>query len=67
MGSTATFTFPDGRRMRVPSLPVEIADRYVPGQMYRYRDSLPSLPVNPLEQTLKKYLLAVEVLDFDVL
>ncbi len=59
--ASKTFTFPDGRRMKVPGLPAEIASRYKPGQMYEHQNSLPSLPVNPLEQTLRKYLLAVEV------
>ena len=59
--SSNTFTFPDGRRMQVPGLPAEIANRYKPGQMFKHQNSLPSLPVNPLEQTLRKYLQAVEV------
>ncbi len=59
--SSSFFTFPDGKRMRVPPLPAEISNRYKIGQMYRYKDTIPSLPVNPLEHTLNKYLQAMEV------
>lgn len=55
------FVFPDGRKMRVPPLPSEIADKYIPGQMFKNQASLPSLPVNSLEQSLSKYLTALEV------
>ena len=59
--ATNAFTFPDGRKMRVPGLPAEITSRFKVGQMYEHQSSIPSLPVNPLEQTLTKYLQAIEV------
>ncbi len=51
----------DGVRLQFPPLPPAWVDRYKPGQMYRNQESLPKLPVPPLQQTLKKYLTSVEV------
>ena len=48
-------------RIQFPALPKEMEGRYVPGQMYKYQDSLPKLPVPPLQQTLQKYITSVEV------
>ena len=57
----ATFTNSEGVKVQVPDLPASLAKRYVPGQMYKYQDSLQRLPVMPLQQTLDKYLLSVQV------
>ena len=57
----ATFTNSEGVKVQVPVLPDSLAKRYVPGQMYKYQDSLQRLPVMPLQQTLDKYLLSVQV------
>ena len=53
-----------GPKLQFPSLPQEWRDRYVPGQMYRYQDSLPKLPVPSLQQTLEKYVASVEVRNY---
>lgn len=50
-----------GVKFRFPVLPKEWEGRYVKGQMYKYRDSLPKLPVPSLESTLKKYIDGVKV------
>lgn len=55
----------DGRtaetKVQFPELPREWQGKYVKGEMYKYQDSLPKLPVPPLQQTLKKYLAAIRV------
>ena len=48
-------------KLQFPVLPKELEGRYVPGQMYKYQDSLPKLPVPPLQQTLQKYITCMEV------
>ena len=48
-------------RLQFPLLPPQLAELYRPGQMLQHEDALPKLPVPPLQQTLKKYLAAVEV------
>ena len=49
------------KKVQYPQLPAAMKEKYRPGEMYRYQDSVPSLPVPPLQQTLSKYLLSVEV------
>ena len=48
-------------KVEFPVLPKEWQDKFVKGQMYKHQDSLPKLPVPPLQQTMKKYLAAVKV------
>ena len=48
-------------KLQFPPLPPEWAEKYKPGQMHRYRDSLLKLPVPPLQQTLEKYGTCLEV------
>ena len=48
-------------KIQFPELPKEWEGRYVKGQMYKFQDSIPKLPVPPLDQTLEKYLAGVQV------
>ena len=48
-------------RLQFPPLPREWETKYVPGQMYKYQNALPKLPVPPLKQTLDKFMSSVEV------
>ena len=48
-------------KLEFPPLPKEWEGVYKPGQMYSEQDSLPHLPVPPLNQTLEKYLKCVQV------
>ena len=50
-----------GNRLQFPPLPREWETKYVPGQMYKYQNTLPKLPVPPLKQTLDKFMSSVEV------
>ena len=50
-----------GNRLQFPLLPREWETKYVPGQMYKYQNALPKLPVPPLKQTLDKFISSVEV------
>ena len=45
----------------MPQLPKQLEGKYVRGQMYKYQDTLPKLPVPPLEQTLTKYIRGIKV------
>lgn len=47
--------------VQMPQLPKQLEGKFVKGEMYKYQDSLPKLPVPPLDQTLEKYLKGVEV------
>lgn len=47
--------------MQLPVLPKQLDGKFVKGQMYKYQDSLPKLPVPSLEQTLRKYVRGVQV------
>ena len=49
------------QNVQMPELPKQLEGKFVKGQMYKYQDSLPKLPVPPLEQTLKKYITGVKV------
>lgn len=64
----SSFTMPTTQRrgyttsnVQFPELPKEWEGKYVKGQMYKYQESIPHLPVPPLEQTLKKYITGVQV------
>ena len=48
-------------RLQFPPLPREWETKYVPGQMYKYQNALPKLPVPPLKQTLDKFMSSIEV------
>jgi len=50
-----------GVKVQFPGLPKELQQKYVKGQMYKFQDSLPKLPVPPLQQTLSKYLAGIKV------
>ena len=60
-----TTSGPDAK-IQFPELPKEWEGKYVKGQMYKLQDSIPKLPVPPLDQTLKKYLAGVQVSVQDV-
>ena len=47
--------------IQLPQLPKQLEGKFVRGQMYKHQDSLPRLPVPPLEQTLKKYVEGIQV------
>lgn len=51
----------DNIKVQFPALPKVWEGIYKPGQMYVNQESLPKLPVPPLQQTLDKYLKCVEV------
>ena len=53
---------PPPNNIQMPSLPKQMEGKYVKGQMYKYQESLPKLPVPPLQQTLGKYLKGVQVI-----
>ena len=48
-------------RIQLPQLPKQLDGKFVRGQMYTHQDSLPKLPVPPLEQTLRKYVKGIQV------
>ena len=50
-----------GDLVQFPTLPKEWLGKYVKGQMYKYQETLPKLPVPSLQQTLRKYLIGVKV------
>ena len=50
-----------GVKVQFPELPKEWRGKFVKGQMYKYQDTLPRLPVPALEQSLRKYLDTVKV------
>ena len=50
-----------GPKLQFPALPPGWEKKYKPGEMYRHQNSIPKLPVPPLQQTLQKYLIAVKV------
>ena len=52
---------PEEVKVQFPGLPKEMQQKYVKGQMYKFQDSLPKLPVPPLQQTLSKYLAGIKV------
>ena len=49
------------KKVQMPHLPKQLEGKYVRGQMYKYQDTLPKLPVPPLEQTLTKYIREIKV------
>ncbi len=53
--------YSDGPRLQFPPLPKEWVGHYKPGQMFSEQESLPHLPVPPLQQTLERYLDCVQV------
>ncbi len=50
-----------GPKLQFPPLPKEWEGQYKVGQMFTQQDSLPRLPVPPLQQTLERYLKFVQV------
>ena len=50
------------KKVQMPQLPKQLEGKYVRGQMYKYQDTLPKLPVPPLEQTLTKYIRGIKVI-----
>ena len=58
---SASYRGGPSENVQMPELPKQLEGKFVKGQMYKYQDSLPKLPVPPLEQTLKKYITGVKV------
>jgi hypothetical protein len=63
-GSRRYSSYKDGPdpRVQLPQLPKQLEGKFVRGQMYTRQDSLPKLPVPPLDQTLRKYITGIQVM-----
>ena len=59
--STQSRAYSGGVKLQFPPLPKEWEGYYKAGQMFAQQDSLPHLPVPPLQQTLERYLKFVQV------